>query len=323
MNPFHELNSNDLTPELIRSEIESRGYILIRDLIPKQDIQNLLGEITERMVSPGWLLAGHDPLQRVADPSIYSAAGVDSSAYIRVQSEVCSMHSLHSFMHHPALQRVMKMFVGPRVLIHPKAAARIIFPKVKRMTIRAHQDHQDPHVLGGDHECFTAWMPLHDCPLDMGCLRINEASHLYGLQDADPVSRYVLSNSMKGQGWAGSQMNAGDGLFFHSLTVHEALPNSSDQIRISAQIRFQDYERTINPANLIFTGEDGLSWDRIYEGWSDKKLAFYWQKCPLRLNPSKKNLQELASSAESPDMRAFYSKVLERFEPYWPDEVVG
>ena len=62
----------------------------------------------------------------------------------------------------------------------------------------------------------------------------------------------------------GGQVNAGDVLIFHSLTVHAASPNLSNQLRISLDCRFQDYRRAFNPANVVFAGESGKSWEKTY-----------------------------------------------------------
>ncbi len=39
--------------------------------------------------------------------------------------------------------------------------------------------------MGGDPECFTAWIPLHDCPINVGPLRVLEGSHRFGFQHHD------------------------------------------------------------------------------------------------------------------------------------------
>jgi ectoine hydroxylase-related dioxygenase (phytanoyl-CoA dioxygenase family) len=105
-------------------------------------------------------------------------------------------------------------------------------------------------------------------------------------------------------------VNAGDVLLFHSLTVHAASPNLSRQLRISLDCRFQDYARTLHPANLAFGGESGKSWEKTYAGWRSQDLRYYWKALPLALEPSRTELEHLALTADSPGARARYARIL-------------
>lgn len=89
--------------------------------------------------------------------------------------------------------------------------------------------------------------------------------------------------------WVGGEINAGDVLIFHSLTVHAAAPNLSEKLRISLDCRFQDYRRVLNPATLAFAGESGKSWEKTYASWPSDNLKYYWKGLPLNLKPSKES----------------------------------
>ena len=167
--------------------------------------------------------------------------------------------------------------------------------------------------MGGDPECFTAWIPLHDCPIEVGPLQILDGSHHFGFQDHEDENLHVPEipvGSAIGGDWVGGEINAGDVLIFHSLTVHAAAPNLSKQLRISIDCRFQDYSRVLNPANLAFAGESGKSWEKVYSGWQSDNLKYYWKDLPLNLKPSMAELEELSEVAESPAMRAKYARIL-------------
>ena len=167
--------------------------------------------------------------------------------------------------------------------------------------------------MQGDPECFTAWIPLHDCPIEVGPLQIMEGSHRFGYQKHEDEELHVpeiVANSAVGGEWVGGQVNAGDVLLFHSLTVHAASPNLSKQMRISLDCRFQDYRRAFNPANLAFAGESGKSWEKTYSGWQSDDLKYYWKKFPLNLQPSLSELAQLCASAESPALKARYDRIL-------------
>jgi ectoine hydroxylase-related dioxygenase (phytanoyl-CoA dioxygenase family) len=205
---------------------------------------------------------------------------------------------------------VMKMLVGDQVLVHPKPIGRLIFPNCDRLVVHAHQDYE---FMGGDPEFFTVWIPLHDCPVEMGPLRILEGSHRFGVQQHQRENLHVPEipiDAASGDDWVGGPVNVGDVLIFHSLTVHAASPNVSDRMRISLDCRFQDAHRVLNPSNLVFSGESGKSWEKTYAGWQSDNLKFYWKSIPLTFDPSKAELEHLAETAESPSARAKYARMV-------------
>lgn len=308
MKAFHEIQASDLNPNTMQQEIGSKGYVLIRGLLPRNDLRNLLDQVTRVLSWAGWLKSGSEAIERMAN--IGAACGDPDPSFKRTYRQVFSLESFHALPHHPQMQSVMKMLVGDRVLIHPKPIGRLIFPQCEKLTVHAHQDYR---FMNGDPECFTAWIPLHDCPVEVGPLQILEGSHLFGFQnhvDANLHVPEIPAEAEMGDEWVSGNVNAGDVLIFHSLTVHRATPNRSNKMRISLDCRFQDYLRAINPSNLAFGGESGKSWEEIYANWSSRKLKYYWKSLPLNLQPSRDEIKHLAATADDPAMRVRYVRIL-------------
>jgi hypothetical protein len=308
MKPFCELQARNLSSGVMKTEVGARGYVLVREVVPRDEITRVLGEVTQILSAAGWLVPGHDPLKRIAD--VKAACGDPDPGFKQTYQRVFNLAAFHALPHHPELQRVMRMLVGNRLLIHPKPIGRLIFPNCERLRVHAHQDYR---FMGGDPECFTAWIPLHDCPIEVGPLQIMDGSHHFGFQDHEDENLHVPeipARSAIGGDWVGGEINAGDVLIFHSLTVHAAAPNLSKELRISIDCRFQDYSRVLNPANLAFAGDSGKSWEKVYSGWQSDDLKYYWKDLPLNLKPSMAELEELCEVAESPAMRAKYARIL-------------
>jgi hypothetical protein len=308
MKPFHELQISDLNADSLREELGTRGYALIRGVLPPADINYVLGEVTEILSAAGWLLPGHDPIERIAKSS--AACGDPDPSFKRTYREVFSLESFHALPHNPALKRVMKMLVGEQVLVHPKPIGRLIFPNCENLTVHAHQDYR---FMSGDPECFTVWIPLHDCPTELGPLQILEGSHRFGIVDHEDENLHVPeipADALKDGDWACGQIGAGDVLIFHSLTVHAASANRSRQLRISVDCRFQNSERAIHPGNLAFAGESGKSWAAMYARWRSEDLKYYWKGLPLKFQPSKCEIEHLSKTAEPASTRARYSRIL-------------
>ncbi len=315
MKPFHDIDAKHLNAEQLRRELGAQGYVLIRQLLPLEDIQNLLHAVTQILATSRWLLPNHSPIDCVANPE--ATCGDSDPAFKSVYEQIFNLEAFHTLPHHPNLRAVMQMLVGSRLLVHPKPIGRVIFPNCDRLVIDAHQDHL---AIGGDADCYTAWMPLHDCPAELGPLQVLEASHRFGFQEADPATGMVARDSVPGGEWVSGRINAGDVLIFHSLTIHSASPNTSSQIRLSLDCRFQDYALPLNPANIVFPGSNDRSWETTYKNWHSNELQYFWEKLPLTFKPSRQELAELIETDESPRMRTRYSRILSQLERVVPTE---
>ena len=312
MKSFHDVQGSDLIAQSLQEDLGTRGYVLIRGLLPPADVANVLDDITQILSAAGWLEPGHDPLQRFANN--LAACGDPDPSFKRTYREVFSLESFHALPHNPALKRVMEMIVGDKILIHPKPIGRLIFPNCERLTVHPHQDYR---FMNGDPECYTVWIPLHDCPTQVGPLRILEGSHRFGFQKHEDENLHVPEipvEAAKGDEWVGGQINAGDVLIFHSLTVHSASPNRSDRLRISLDCRFQDSRRPLNPANLAFGGESGKSWESISSQWRSNELKYYWKRLSLNFLPSKSEIEQLARTAEPPSKRDRFARILSQID---------
>jgi hypothetical protein len=76
----------------------------------------------------------------------------------------------------------------------------------------------------------------------------------------------------------------GNSLIFHSLTVHEALPNvTADRMRVSLDNRYQTLKNPITEQMLVphlsIDGEP--SWDEIYADWESEELQYYGKKLDM------------------------------------------
>ena len=117
-------------------------------------------------------------------------------------------------------------------------------------------------------ECFTAWIPLHDCPADVGPLRILEASRRFGVQNHVDENLHVPESPercrCRRRGGVGRDIHAGDvWLIFHSLTVHCSISKRCQtSFDFRSNCRFQDYSRALNQRTWHFAGGSGSPGER-------------------------------------------------------------
>ncbi len=141
---------------------------------------------------------------------------------------------------------IERLFEGP-VFRYRNTDIRFALPNDERHLTPPHQDH---FFIRQTDQFRTAWVPLMSIGQDAGQLAIAKQSHRMGLLDHvehDTAYSYIFRgrkqrgvpmDRLNGQ-WLTTDYAPGDLLLFHSLSVHRALPNRSDRIRLSLDGRFQ------------------------------------------------------------------------------------
>jgi hypothetical protein len=92
--------------------------------------------------------------------------------------------------------------------------------------------------------------------------------------------------------WVAGDFKLGDVIAFHSLTIHRALANDTDRMRISVDFRYQaegeeTTERCLRPHF------ERMEWQDIYRDWDREDLKFYWRDKNIKLVPWNPELGEL------------------------------
>lgn len=144
MKTFHELHAGNLRPGELQKEIDSKGYALIRELLPRHAVHSVLTDVTGILSAQSWLTPGSNPLDRIPRPG--ATFGDPDPIFKSVYQQVFNLESFHALPHQLALRNVMKMIVGDQVLVHPKPIGRLIFPNCDRLVVHAHQDYE---FMGG------------------------------------------------------------------------------------------------------------------------------------------------------------------------------
>jgi len=156
-------------------------------------------------------------------------------------------------------------------------------------TLRRINHLEDYHALKHHPALITLFErmlggPLIDCPMQVGPLQVAAGSHTQGVFDfhiGAGAGGIEIVDPLEGR-WVSDDFAVGDVLIFHSMVVHKGVPNRSDKLRMSMDVR---YQLASEPFNLDNANADGqpLSWDDIYAGWRSQDLQYYWQKIPLVL----------------------------------------
>lgn len=275
------IDSTDLISSgpALATRMRRDGYLFLRNLVPTDAVSAVQRQAGAIAREDGWLRHDRPIADAIAEPAGFC---VDPDpTYLRTLRRINHLEDYHALKHHPALIALFERMLGGPILPHPRVLMRNIFPSRDDFTTKAHQDF--PNVQGTT-EVFTAWMPLIDCPMEVGPLQVATGSHTMGVFDfriGTGAGGIEISDPLEGS-WVSGDFAVGDVLIFHSMLVHKGVPNHSDKLRMSMDVR---YQLVSEPFNLDNANADGqpLVWDDIYAGWRSKGLQYYWERMPLNL----------------------------------------
>jgi hypothetical protein len=153
----------------------------------------------------------------------------------------------------PDLLDVVESVVGPEIYSNPVQHVRIKVPESRaprdaagNVKFGATGWHQDSGVINPEADAtdiLTVWFPLMDTDADNGCLQIVPGSHTGELLTHCPGYRETMGTTIPTDMFAENAampvpLKKGGALLLNKLTIHSALPNVSDRIRWSFDLRY-------------------------------------------------------------------------------------
>ena len=294
LQPFTDSTELLGDPEALRARFGQDGYLFLRGVVDDDAVAALHEQVSGVCAAHGWFRPGTDPKKGVTavEPCV---EGEDR--YFAVYDDVQRLEAFHALPHHPSVHRVMAALLGDTAFPHPLSIARLVFPGNESWTTPPHQDFPNNQ---GTPELYACWVPLADCPVELGSLSIMAGSHKRGMAPLEfslgAGNRQArVDERFDGLGWVGGDFARGDAVVFHSLTLHRALPNTTDRMRLSVDYRFQREGETLTDGCLE-PHFARLTWDEIYDGWTDEDLRWYWLRKRYTVVPWDESLHEVDQS---------------------------
>jgi ectoine hydroxylase-related dioxygenase (phytanoyl-CoA dioxygenase family) len=249
--PFIESDPQSDEAQL-RITMKTYGYLFFRGLVPADEVLNVRHDVLETLQEAGWLDPSCELMEGIARPGI-TPRTEGQPEYTAVYRQVLRLPRFHNFPCHPSLMNIASCLIDGEILVHPRRIGRITFPNSQALTTPAHQDH---FYIRGSVKTYSCWVPLGDCPMSLGGLAVWPGSQHRGFIEHS-VSH---PGAVGGRGvpvdeelaeWHTTDFQIGDALFFHSYTIHKALPNlSPERLRLSTDNRYQRSKDEIDPAAL-------------------------------------------------------------------------
>jgi hypothetical protein len=274
-------------PVGLRQRAAEDGYLFFRQFLPRDEVMALRADMLAVVENFGWRKPGQDALggliditvlNQVPDELMRTDIGVSAAAYHAVQK----LERFHRLPHNPRLIGLYRALFQGEVLVHPRHIARMI---TAHASVFPTPPHQDFPLIQGTGNTWTCWMPVGDCPRELGGLAVLRGSQRRGflpIQPAKGAGGIAVPLCSYDKEWVAGDFAAGDVLTFSAFTIHRALRCQwKEQIRLSLDVRYQPLAEPVELKSLL--PHCDLSWEEIYAGWAHKDLQYYWQDLPLHM----------------------------------------
>ena len=263
-------------------QFDQEGYLVVRGLLGDAELQpileeyeRVLGEIVDDLVADGSLddpyaslPFAHRFLRVVAETGRTFAQHFDPAL---PQSGVTSTTpmwmgpAVFGLLTSTRLLDAVESVIGPEITANPVQHVRIKPPEslvskgsdADTARVRATSWHQDNGVVtedADDSEILTVWIPLTAATEAHGCLTVVPGSHRGSILTHCPGGDSGLEipeSVLPRDGAVPQPMEPGDVLLLHRRTAHASLPNVSEDIRWSLDLRFnptgQATGRSVHP----------------------------------------------------------------------------
>lgn len=248
------------------------GFLAIPELIDPADIQeiedeyaDLLDELADRLYAEGKIA---DPLKGTPFGQRYSRLIAEYSDLHRffnvslpllndgIDPDTFHMHAgpaVFHLMRHPRILDVVESILGPEIYSNPVQQMRMKPPERQvNGALKDHSNvgattwHQDIVALlpeADDTQVLTVWVAITEATVENGCLTSVPASHSEGpkvhcsnlaLASEPQVPHKIMADRDS----VPLPVKKGGVVLFHKMNVHRALPNRSDDLRWSVDLRY-------------------------------------------------------------------------------------
>ena len=261
-----------LTQEQL-DHFHEQGYLVVENVfdpdvdfkVLKQEYSDILDSSAAEMLADG-RIDSYDPSQpfgnRVMD--VVRQAGdlplqpFDISLPQRAVSNDTPMYlgrGGFELLRHDPLIDVVEQLIGPEVYSNPVQHIRMKVPMsilgaagagstqgspgIAQRTLW-HQDNAVVTKDADETEMLTAWVPVTDATIDHGCLGVMPGSHRWDLIGHCPMPQLAIPDELiETEKAKPIPLRAGSVLFMTRYTAHMSLPNLSNEVRWSFDLRYQ------------------------------------------------------------------------------------
>lgn len=248
-----------LTQEQIAA-FHEEGYLMLPRLLDPDAFQPLIGEFeaiidayARQACEDGRLRERFDeqPFDRRM-ACIHAAMDDATDLWLAVQGKHQKTAGMFAVITHPVLLDVVESLIGPEILAHPQFNSRAKLPRHQATVVPWHQDLGYLQEEADETVMANFWIPLVDAPMEAGALQVIPGSHRWGRQPHVTVDGYlgIREEDLPPHEVVDCPLPAGGALLLQHKTVHRSVPNVSDRVRWSLDIRYSDPDQPTGRAEV-------------------------------------------------------------------------
>lgn len=229
------------------------GFLIVEDLLTaddlapaRRDIAGKVDELAANLLNAGLIDNGHaglgffDRLARIERDYPGAAVLFHISGFLgRGIAELWGSDKLIA---------IVAQMIGPDIYGHPVCNIRSKTPDTDLMDVPWHQD--TAYLVPGADQTLqpTAWIPFLDATRETGCMQVVRGGHKSGVfhhdierKTGNPKSWYLTipPDQFPDDQIVTCEVPLGGVLFLNQLIPHRSLPNRSNVVRWSVDLRWQ------------------------------------------------------------------------------------
>ena len=282
----HEVSELMLNDNQLR-HLDKEGYLVVEDVIDPVTVLNplvkeyvsVLDNLALELYSKGEIKELHEDLtfsERLTQ--IYMDSGKVHPQYfdfslpqqgIKYDTPMWHGPAVFNVLTCPELLKVVESVIGSEIYSNPvqhnrfkppeKYSPRNLDGSIQLGATAWHQDNGVVNEDADETDMLTVWIPVWDASEVNGCLHLVPKSHKEGLNVHCPAGGTVaIPNELfRVEDAISVPMKRGSILLMHRLTCHGSLPNKSDRIRWSLDLRYNPIGQS--SGRLAFPGFNAKS----------------------------------------------------------------
>ncbi|WP_439564609.1 phytanoyl-CoA dioxygenase family protein [Microcella sp.] len=222
------------------------GYLYLKNQIDPQIVRDFREYYFTKMAATGLIERGSDV-----------RVGVDAQADIDrglmrsiLFDEIVPGAYYQAITAHPAIKGWFEWFLGDDVHLHKRKIVRHVRPGEAGIGTATQAHYDLVYLREGTDKVLSMWIPMGDCPVDMGGLAYLEGTHQHVMKDErDGILRpaqWITADLPKlaekyDTRWLVADYEAGDVVVHSAHIIHAGTDNVDpmDRIRLSTDIRYQ------------------------------------------------------------------------------------
>lgn len=234
-------------------EFHERGFLPLPKLLSPADLQPLIAELeavidrkARQAQAEGRLLRLHEeePFDRRL-AKIAQEIDDPTDLWRAVHTKQHKTAGMFAIITHPALLDIVESLIGPEILAHPQYNLRAKLPHHQATVVPWHQDLGYLRPDADETLIVNFWLPLVDAPMETGALQVMPGSHRWGRLPHEMINGYlgILETALPPHEVVDCPTPLGGALLLQEKTVHRSIPNVSDRVRWSLDLRYSDPAR--------------------------------------------------------------------------------